>query len=66
LTAPVYLFDEADTIEMVHEDSLVPLTRATVRIVEATRSHSAASLRSEVYVPPRAAPLASCAERTAP
>lgn len=65
LTAPVYLFDEADTIEMVHEPSLVPLTRATVRIVEGLRGHTAASLRSAVYVPPRATPLPACAERPA-
>lgn len=54
LTAPMYLFDPADTIEMVHEPSLVPLTRAAVRIIEATRDHTAAGLRATEYAPPRA------------
>ena len=61
LTAPMYLFDAADTIEMIHEPSLVPLTRAAVRIIEGVRDQTAASLRSAVYVPPRAAPIAPCA-----
>lgn len=60
LAAPMYLFDAADTVQMVHEPSLVPLTRAVVRIVEATRQHSAAELRSAVYVPPRSASLPRC------
>ena len=60
LTAPVYLFDEADTIEMIHEPSLVPLTRAAVRIIEGVRDQSAAGLRSQVYVPPRANPIPPC------
>ncbi|MEW6267941.1 MAG: M28 family peptidase, partial [Thermodesulfobacteriota bacterium] len=46
LTAPMYLFDPADTIDMVHEASLVPLTRATVRIVEGMRGQTAAGLRA--------------------
>ncbi|MER6514301.1 M28 family peptidase [Nonomuraea sp. NPDC001636] len=36
LSAPMYLFDSADTLDKVHEDSLEPLTRAAVRIVEGT------------------------------
>jgi hypothetical protein len=60
LTAPVYLFDEADTIEMVHEPSLVPLTRAAIRIIEDMREHSAPTLRAAVYTPPRATPIAPC------
>jgi hypothetical protein len=60
LAAPMYLFDESDTLEMVHEESLVPLTRAAVRIVAATRAHTAASLRAATYVPPRSTPLADC------
>ncbi|MER7504597.1 M28 family peptidase [Nonomuraea pusilla] len=36
LSAPMYLFDSADTIDKVHEESLEPLTRAAVRIVEGT------------------------------
>ena len=61
LTAPVYLFDAADTIEMVHEPSLVPLTRAAVRIIEGLRGQTAAGLRAQTYVPPRAEPIAPCA-----
>lgn len=57
LTAPVYLFDEADTLDKVHEPSLVPLTGATIDIVNAMAGHSAASLRDEIYVAPRRAPL---------
>ncbi|SEM93616.1 M28 family metallopeptidase [Nonomuraea pusilla] len=36
LSAPMYLFDSADTVDKVHEESLEPLTRAAVRIVEGT------------------------------
>lgn len=60
LTAPVYLFDAADTIDKVHEPSLVPLTRAAVRIIEGLRGQTAAGLRAQSYVPPRAAPIAPC------
>jgi hypothetical protein len=60
LTAPMYLFDEADTLEMVHEPSLVPVTRAAVRIIERMRDHMAAELRSQVYAPPRATRLPPC------
>ena len=60
LTAPMYLFDPADTIEMIHEASLVPVSRAAIRIIEATRGLTAAGLRSQVYTPPRAAPLPAC------
>jgi hypothetical protein len=57
LTAPMYLFDEADTIAMIHEPSLVPLTRAAIRIIEAMRVQTAAGLRSQRYTPPRSEPL---------
>ncbi len=57
LTAPVYLFDEADTIDKVHEASLVPLTEATIDIIEAMADHTAASLRAQTYEEPRATPL---------
>ncbi|WP_157248341.1 M28 family metallopeptidase [Nonomuraea typhae] len=36
LSAPMYLFDSADTLDKVHEPSLEPLTRAAIRIVEGT------------------------------
>jgi hypothetical protein len=60
LAAPMYLFDASDTIEMIHEESLVPLTRAAVRIVASTRSQTAASLRAETYAPPRETLIAPC------
>ena len=46
LTAPMYLFDSADTLDKVHVDSLEPVGRAAVRIVESTRGRAAADLRS--------------------
>lgn len=63
LTAPMYLFDEADTIDKVHEESLEPLTRATIRIVNAMRGQTAAGLRGGIYKPPRAQPIAPCVAR---
>ena len=47
LTAPVYLFDQQDTLDKVDEESLVPLTRATIRIVNALQGYTAAELRPE-------------------
>jgi hypothetical protein len=44
LSAPVYLFDSADTPDMVHEPSLVPLTRAVIQMVEDLGSHDSGSL----------------------
>ncbi len=61
LTAPWYLFDESDTLDKVHRPSLVPLTLATIDIVNAMADHTAASLRGLTYTPPRVEPL-SCAE----
>jgi hypothetical protein len=46
LTAPFYLFDAMDTLDKVHQDSLVPLTRATIRILNATHGISAAAMRA--------------------
>jgi hypothetical protein len=46
LTAPVYLFDSADTIDKIHVDSLEPVGRATVQIVESTRGRTAADTRA--------------------
>jgi hypothetical protein len=45
LTAPMYLFDSADTLDKVHGDSFEPVGRATVRIVESLRGRTAAQLR---------------------
>lgn len=47
LSAPAYLFDACDTLDKVHEPSLGSITRAAIRIVEATAGRSAADLRGE-------------------
>src|SRR5262249_53397779 len=46
LTAPFYLFDAMDTLDKIHRPSLVPVTRAAVRIVESTAGVSAAARRA--------------------
>lgn len=46
LVAPVYLVDACDTLDKVHQPSLEPITRATVRIVESLAGRSAAELRA--------------------
>ena len=52
LAAPFYLFDAMDTLDKVDRANLVPLTRATIRIVESTRGVSAAAMRAGVVPPP--------------
>lgn len=47
LTAPFYLFDAMDTMNKIHRPSLVPVTRAAVRIIESTAGVSAAAMRSQ-------------------
>ena len=51
LTAPMYLFDAQDTLDMIHEPSLVPVTRAAIRIINSMQGRSAAELRSLVRTP---------------
>lgn len=46
LTAPFYLFDAMDTMDKIHRASLVPVTRAAVRIIESTAGVSAAAMRA--------------------
>lgn len=46
LTAPFYLFDAMDTMDKVHKPSLVPVTRAAIRLIDATAGISAAAMRS--------------------
>ncbi|WP_238429956.1 M28 family metallopeptidase [Frankia nepalensis] len=46
LAAPWYLFDEADTLDKVDPDSLLPIGRAAARIIESTRGVTAAQLRA--------------------
>ena len=48
LTAPFYLFDEQDTMDKIHRPSLVPVTRAAVRLVEWTAGRSAHEMRAAV------------------
>ncbi|HWQ28688.1 MAG TPA: M28 family peptidase, partial [Dehalococcoidia bacterium] len=55
LTAPFYLFDAMDTLDKIHRPSLVPVTRAAIRIIESTAGVSAASMRAGV-IPGAAAP----------
>lgn len=45
LTAPFYLFDAQDTMDKIHRPSLVPVTRAAIRIVESTAGVAAAEMR---------------------
>ena len=45
LTAPFYLFDAQDTLDKIHRPSLVPVTRATVRIIESTAAQTARAMR---------------------
>jgi hypothetical protein len=46
LTAPWYLFDSCDAMDKIHRPSLVPVTRAAVRIIESTAGVSAAAMRA--------------------
>ncbi len=45
LTAPPYLFDPSDTLDKVHQDSLEPLVRAAIKIINSLGEYSAADLR---------------------
>ena len=45
ITAPSYLFDETDRLDKIDRDHLVALTRAVVRIIDATRGTTAAAIR---------------------
>ena len=48
LTAPFYLFDSMDTLDKIHKPSLEPITRVTIRLVEATANISARRMRGVV------------------
>ncbi len=48
LSAPVYLFDEADTLDLVHRPSLATISRAAAQIVAGTAGRTAASARAAV------------------
>lgn len=60
LTAPVYLFSPEDRLNMVHEPSLEPVSRAVIDIVNDLGAVGPAELRAEVYEPPRADPVPGC------
>jgi hypothetical protein len=47
LAAPFYLFDAMDTLDKIHRPSLVPITRAAIRIIESTAGVSAAAMRAD-------------------
>jgi hypothetical protein len=46
LTAPFYLFDAMDTLDKIHRPSLVPVTRAAIRIIQSTMGVSASAMRA--------------------
>ena len=48
LTAPFYLFDSRDTLDKIHRPSLVPVTRAAIRLVESTAGITASAMRDAV------------------
>jgi hypothetical protein len=47
LAAPFYLFDAMDTLDKIHRPSLVPVTRAAIRIIESTEGVSAEAMRAD-------------------
>ena len=46
LVAPFYLFDAMDTLDKIHRPSLVPVTRAAIRIINSTAGVSASAMRA--------------------
>ncbi len=46
LVAPFYLFDAMDTMDKIHRPSLVPVTRAAIRIIDSTAGVSASAMRA--------------------
>ncbi len=57
LTAPMYLFDAADTLDKIHAPSLEPLTRAVARIVHGTSGATSPTFRSEPAAAPADGPI---------
>jgi hypothetical protein len=51
LAAPFYLFDAMDTMDKIHRPSLVPVTRAAIRIINTTAGVSAAAMRADTVRP---------------
>jgi hypothetical protein len=52
LTAPWYLFDAADTIDKVDRQALVPISEATIEIIDSTAGTTAAQMRAALPRPP--------------
>ena len=52
LTAPWYLFDAADTIDKVDRQGLVPISEATIEIIDSTAGTTAAQMRAALPRPP--------------
>lgn len=48
VSGPAYLFTSADTLDKVDKKSLVPVTRAVIRIINGLDSVSAEQIRSEI------------------
>jgi len=48
LTAPPYLFDPDDTLDKVHKESYIPLTRAIIHIINELKKYNAKELRALV------------------
>jgi len=46
LTVPFYLFDSQDTLDKIHRPSLVPVTRAAIRVIESTSGITAPAMRA--------------------
>ena len=51
LAAPMYLFDAQDTPDKLHEASMVPVTRAAIRILASTAGTTADEMRAGVQQP---------------
>jgi len=45
MSTPPYLFDIADTMDKIHEESYEPLTRAVIRIINSLKAYTAEELR---------------------
>ncbi len=48
LTAPPYLFDPADTLDKIHQESYEAITRAVIRMIDSLRGYTVNELRSLV------------------
>ncbi len=50
LTAPPYLFDPADILDKIHQESFEPLTRAVIRIINSLKlkGHTSEGLRNQI------------------